>query len=91
MLHYERFVPDDAPDFETALIDTVDHIRGHLSACVDPDDDDCAFDEDVLISYHRVDGETPGTMVVGSIDAEVCDYPLDAVPVEPIEGEEVYE
>lgn len=93
MLSYERFIPDTAPDFESALIATVDHVRGHLSSCVDPDDDDCALDNDVTIEYRRVDPEGSsdgGTMVVGTLDADPTDdYPLDALPVEPVDGEEV--
>lgn len=67
MLSYSRFVPDDAPDFERAMVDTVDHVRGHLSACCDPDDSEDALAGDVEIVYTAEDG---GTLVTGHIHAE---------------------
>lgn len=71
MLHYSRYVPrvglEDDYDFDRALIDTVDHVRGHLSSCCDPDDDTENLMDDVSIAYDA--GET-GCLVTGSIDAE---------------------
>lgn len=67
MLVYARFVPADLDDFDTALIDTVDHVRGHLSSCVDPDDDEENRMNEVTISYDQSDA---GCLVTGSIDAD---------------------
>lgn len=67
MIQYSREVPNDAPEFVRAMVDTVDHVRGHLSACVDPDDSEDARAGDVEIVYTTVDG---GTLVTGVIHAE---------------------
>lgn len=72
MLVYSRFVPNEAPEFERAMVDTVDHVRGHLSSCVDERDDEDACAGEVEIRYEISDS---GTLVVGSIDADpVADY-----------------
>lgn len=70
MLVYSRFVPresDAGYDYDRALIDTVDHVRGHLSSCCDPDDDPENLMDDVSIAYAEDDA---GVLVTGSIDRE---------------------
>ena len=70
MLQYSRFVPRESGvdyDFDRALIDTVDHVRGHLSSCCDPGDDPENLMNDVEIAYSEDDA---GCLVTGSIDQE---------------------
>lgn len=65
MLVYERFVPRG--ESELAMINTVDHVRAHLSSIADADDDPETNIDDVTIEYVESDA---GTMVVGSLDME---------------------
>ena len=65
-MEYSRFVPTSAG--ELAVIDTVDHVRAHLSSIADSDDDPDTRAEDVEISY---DYSNPaGVLVRGYLDAE---------------------
>lgn len=64
---YSRYVPRDCDDYERAMVDTVDHIRGHLSSCCDPDDDPENLMNDVTVSYFEDDA---GTLITGSLNAE---------------------
>lgn len=59
-LTYSRFVPTEAGF--AALVDTEEHVRAHLSAVADTDDDPDTRAEDVQIE-HRPQGN--GTLIVG--------------------------
>lgn len=65
MLIYSRFVPADAG--ELALIDTVDHVRAHLSSVAELDDNPETRADDVRVAYKYADG---GTLVTGYLDAD---------------------
>lgn len=86
MLQYSREVPDSVPDFESALRETVDHVRAHLSACGSLVDSEDEFYADVQVSFLRLD-EPPRTRVTGALDVEQPSYPLDALPEVPVDGE----
>lgn len=92
-MKYRRDVPrDDQPaiDAETA------HVRAHLSACCDPDDDADARAGDVTVTVaEHVDGNPYLVSIIGEIDAEPDapylrdDYDPDAeAPVEFVPYEE---
>jgi hypothetical protein len=84
---YRRDVPRDdqeAIDAETG------HVRAHLSACCDPDDDETALAEHVTVTVvEHPDGHPYLVSIVGEIDAEPDapylrdDYDPDAEP--PVE------
>lgn len=86
MIRYSREVPDDVEDFDSALLETVDHVRAHLSACADVNDSEDAFYSHVDISYSRLDAPAR-TRVTGALDVEPCEYALDELPAEPLDGE----
>lgn len=67
-MRYRRDVPRDdqgAIDAET------EHVRAHLSACCDPDDDpDTRVDEITIAVTDHVDGDPALVSITGEIDAE---------------------
>jgi hypothetical protein len=62
---YSRFVPLNAG--ERSVIDTVDHVRAHLSSVASEDDDPNTNADDVTIRYEYRDN---GVMIIGELDAE---------------------
>lgn len=86
MIQYSREVPDSVEDFDSALLETVDHVRAHLSACADLDDSEDAYYSHVAVSYSWLD-EPARTRVTGVLDVEPAGYALDELPVEPVDGE----
>lgn len=65
MITYSRFVADGAPG--EALAVTEAHVRAHLSAVADPEDDPVIWATDVRIERCNQDG---GVLVVGRLDRE---------------------
>lgn len=89
---YSRDVPYDVDNYDSALFETMIHVREHMSSCVDPDDSCDRHFSEVTLSYEDLGDRL---RVTGSLDREVPDYALDAVPVESIDdvlvGDEVSE
>lgn len=83
-MRYRRDVPrsdQDAIDAET------EHVRAHLSACCNPDDDEHALADQVTVTVtDHVDGDPDLVSVIGDIAAEPAapylrdDYEPDAEP-----------
>lgn len=90
-MRYRRDVPrdDDGAGFSAIAAET-EHIRAHLSACCDPDDDQDALADQVSVTVaDHVDGDPTMLSLIGEIDAEPVapylrdDYDPDAeAPVE---------
>ena len=67
MLLYRRDVPAD----RLSTRDTIAHIRAHLSAVADPDDDPDTYAKDVRITVSPHVDRDPGMVtVLGELDAE---------------------
>lgn len=75
-VRYRRDVPRD----DQAAIDAeTEHVRAHLSACCDPDDDENARADEVTITVtDHVDGDPALVSITGEIDTEpVAPYLAD--------------
>jgi len=71
MVNYYQFVPEDLP--EKTLQETIQHVREHLSAVADEDDDPNTHAENVVITtepYIRESDGKRGTIVRGELDAD---------------------
>lgn len=71
MVNYYQFVPEDSSDEILQL--TIQHVREHLSAVADEDDDPTTRAEDVIITtepYVRESDGKHGTIVRGELDAD---------------------
>jgi hypothetical protein len=71
MVDYYQFVPEDLSD-ETLQL-TIQHVREHLSAVADEDDDPNTHAENVVITtepYIRESDGVRGTIVRGKLDAD---------------------
>lgn len=71
MVKYYQFVPEDSS--EEVLQLTIQHVREHLSAVADEDDDPNTHAESVVITtepYIRASDAKPGTIVRGELDAD---------------------
>lgn len=79
-LVYSRFVPDVAGG--DALTVTEEHVRAHLSAVADADDDPGTRAGDVHIEHRRGQG---GWLIVGHLDA-TPDAPYLAAGHDPFAG-----
>lgn len=67
-MRYRRDVPRDD---QTAIATEIEHVRAHLSACCDPDDDQDALASRVAITIEdHVDGDPELVSITGEIDAE---------------------
>jgi hypothetical protein len=84
MIVHSRLVPSGAGVEVFAATET--HIRQHLSAVADPDDDPASYAALVRVTRHQRDD---GVLLVGELDAEPqADYladdydPYDGVPDE---------
>lgn len=67
-MRYRRDVPRDDPDVIEA---TILHVREHISACCDPDDDEHALADAVRIEVtEHVDGDPALVSIIGEIDAQ---------------------
>lgn len=75
-MRYRRDVPRDD---QTAIDAEADHVRAHLSACCDPDDDEDARAGEVTVTVaEHVDGDPALVSVIGAIDADpVAPYLAD--------------
>lgn len=71
MVNYYQFVPEGYP--EEVLQLTIQHVREHLSAVADEDDNPSTHAEDVVITtepYTRESDGKHGTIVRGELDAD---------------------
>ena len=65
MRPYTRTLPEDATAEQ--IEDAVQHVRAHLSAVADSDDDPTTRAEDVVV---RVERQEDSVRVIGELDAE---------------------
>jgi hypothetical protein len=71
MVKYYQFVPEDSPDEVLEL--TIQHVREHLSAVADEDDDPNTHADAVVITtepYTRESDGRNGTIIRGVLDAD---------------------
>jgi hypothetical protein len=71
MVNYYQFVPEDSSDEVLQL--TIQHVREHLSAVADEDDDPNTHAEDVVITtepYTRESDGKRGVIIRGELDAD---------------------
>jgi hypothetical protein len=64
-MEYSRFVPHSAG--ERGVIDSVDHVRAHLSSVADSDDNPDTLASDVVIRYETSE---EGILIIGFLDEE---------------------
>lgn len=65
MKPYSRTLPEDAS--EEQIEEAEHHVRAHLSAVADTDDDPATRAEDVVVRVERQEGRV---LVIGELDAE---------------------
>ena len=64
-MRYRRDLPDADPD---VIAETVEHVREHLAAVADPDDDPAGLLDEVTVGvFAHADG---GVSVLGELDAD---------------------